>query len=106
MFASTNTVYASCVSKLPSDGYAIVGVVLMYLMILMFAAFGCVQTFILFYKPRRHELDRASADSADDAKRLQAKRVALSTYAELAYLCIGLVTKTLLGLLLYIGSSV
>ena len=100
MFASNNTVYSSCVSKLPNDVYAIVGVVLMYSMILLFAVFGAVQTFVLFYKPRRFELD----DESDDPL-IRTQRMRISTNSEIAYIFIGFVTKTLLGILLYTGSS-
>jgi uncharacterized membrane protein (DUF485 family) len=99
-FASNNTVYSSCVSKLPNDVYAIVGVTLMYLMVFLYALFGTIQTFVLFYKPRKHEVDES------DEQSIRTHRATIATYAEMAYIFIGFFTKTFLGMLLYIGSSV
>ena len=100
MFASNNTVYSSCVSKVPNDVYAIVCVVLVYLMVLLFAVFGSVQTFVLFYKPRPHELVNPPGDVS-----IQTQRARISTYAEMMYIFIGFITKVILGILLYAGSA-
>jgi hypothetical protein len=104
MLSTGSSVYATCVSKQPDDVYSIIGIVTAYLMIILFAVFGLVQTYVLFQKPRRVEFERAMAENRRDTQKIGALRVSISSYAEVAYIFIGLFTKVLLGLLLYIGS--
>jgi hypothetical protein len=70
-------------------------------MVFLYALFGTIQTFVLFCKPRKHEVD----ESADEQS-IRTQRATIATYAEMAYIFIGFLTKTFLGMLLYIGSSV
>lgn len=107
MFSSGISAYSTCVSKLPSDVYSVMGIVTAYLMVILFAMFGLVQTYVLFNKPRKTEYMDAVANSEDGDPRpqkLKRMRALVSAHAELVYILIGLFTKLLLGLLLFTGS--
>ena len=108
MFSTGISVYSTCVSKQPDDVYAIMGTVTAYLMIMLFTMFGLVQTYVLFQKPRKSDYDDALADGESESDpypmEISRLRVSVSSYAEFAYIFLGLFTKILLGLLLYIGS--
>ena len=85
------------------DTLFIVGTLTAYLMVILFAFFGLIQTYVLYNRSIVFSREK-DGDKPDAVHVKMKKRTAFR--AEFAFIILGLVMKVLLGILVYVGSAV
>ncbi len=106
VFLSNSTVRDSCVvsSGTMSNQY-ITSIIAAYLIVVLFAMFGLVQAYVLYV--RAHEFgETGEAGNVSYASEPSAMKVRAAFHSEFACITLGLFTRVLLGLFVYVGGAV